>query len=67
MTATGHNVADTFTPSSDFMQLYGYASALSSGSLDYKLHEGVSGVQTYGTTTPAPGTSNCAVAIATFK
>jgi hypothetical protein len=67
VTSTGHSAADTFTPSSDFIQLYGYASALSSGSLDYKLADAVSGVQTYGTTTPAPGTSNCAVAIATFK
>jgi hypothetical protein len=67
VTSTGHSVADTFTPSSDFTQLYGYASALSSGSLDYKLADALSGVQTYGTTTPAPGSSNCAVAIATFK
>jgi len=67
VTATGHSVADTFTPSSDFIQLYGYAGAASSGSLDYKLADAASGVQTYGTTTPAPGTSNCAVAIATFK
>ncbi len=67
VTCTGKNVATTFSNTNNFTRAFEYSTEFASGSFNYRVASGLTGVQAFMATAAPFAAANFATVIATFK